>query len=925
MCQPTTNTHTHTTKYATMRLFVIDLETYYDKVYSLSKMTTEAYIRDPRFELIGAGIINASTGASLWINESDFVTWVASQDWSTTAILCHHTHFDGGILSWRYGVKPKLWLDTLSMAKAVVGGWLSSKSLANLATAFEAGAKGTEVVAALGKRYVDFTPEEWQKYGEYCINDAELTLRIFNQLMAGFYRSWQRQITAFPKFELKLIDATIRMFTEPMLELDPYLLREDLLVLEEKRASLLRAASVDRSILMSNPKFAGLLQSFGIDPPTKVSPTTGKLTWAFAKTDKGMQALLEHDDERVQAAAAARLGNKSTIAETRVARFLDVQGRGALPVYLHYCGAEQSHRFSGGDKLNCQNLPKKGALRKALCAPPGHLLVVVDSANIEARVLDTIAGEHEAIDVFRKNDRGEGDDVYCYMASKRYGRRITKADPQERQFGKVLVLACFAADTKVLTHTGTKHIVDVSDSDLLWDGETWVTHCGLVYQGIRETVRFHSVSATPDHGVLTELGWRGWLEVHTNHSLMQSAINLGRSLSLGGHRKSEPMDDHRGGTQKRGVLAELRGWWTAITSPAGVAHGATNAQKSRPRQSCIGSTKQLWTTMSIVAGYLTGLTQRSADVTGSTIGLMLHTADAASRYTPSGELTQQRSWRTYRPYHTGTTLNSIWTGQTITKATSLATYASYLTKKIRSIGEKLHRCNLNSMPPMQKLPVFDLSFAGPHNRFTIITDAGPLIVHNCGYGMGGAKFRETARQWGITITEDEAKSAVNDYRAAHRRVVALWRKAEDIFVHMQLGNSVPVDSEGLIRTCQNGLVLPHGLVIKYPELVKDHNGWTYTSGRERGINIYGGKCVENFTQSLARAIVMEQSLAVTARHPEAKLVLSVHDEAVYVVPEAMAEAVRNSAYELFCVSPTWWPDVPLSSEAKIGFRYSEAK
>ena len=114
-----------------MDLVTLDFETYYDRDYSLSKMTTEAYVRDPRFEVIGVGV-KVNDHATDWYSGADTGRFLHSMDYSDKAILCHNTAFDGAILGWRFGIKPKLWLDTLSMARPkhqmTVGG-----SLKNLA------------------------------------------------------------------------------------------------------------------------------------------------------------------------------------------------------------------------------------------------------------------------------------------------------------------------------------------------------------------------------------------------------------------------------------------------------------------------------------------------------------------------------------------------------------------------------------------------------------------------------------------------------------------------------------------------------------------------------------------------------------------------------------------------------------------------
>ena len=308
-----------------MDIITIDFETYYDRDYSLSKMTTEAYIRDPRFEIIGVGIKVNDTETD-WYSGADAPGFLNAIDYTNAAILCHNTAFDGAILSWHCGIKPKLWLDTLSMARPLhsmtVGG-----SLKALATYYKLGAKGDEVVRALGMRRKDFTPEQMRSYADYCVQDVELTYKLFKKLM--------RQ---FPKEELLVIDQTLRMYTEPQLELDTDVLEHHLTSIHERKAKLLEKLGGEeraKKFLMSNPKFASLLQAMGVQPPMKVSPTTGKQTFAFAKNDTAFTALLEHPKASVRTIVEARLGTKSTIEETRTQRFLEVAERGRIPIMLN--------------------------------------------------------------------------------------------------------------------------------------------------------------------------------------------------------------------------------------------------------------------------------------------------------------------------------------------------------------------------------------------------------------------------------------------------------------------------------------------------------------------------------------------------------------------------------------------------------------
>ncbi len=410
-----------------MDIVTIDFETYYDKEFSLSKMTTESYIRDPRFEVIGVGV-KVNDHQTDFYSGDNVGRFLNSLDYSKRAILCHHTAFDGFILSHHFGIKPRFWLDTLSMARPkhsiTVGG-----SLKALTDYYSIGVKGDEVINALGKRRADFTADELARYASYCCNDVEITYKLFMELRRGF-----------PASELRIIDQTLRMFVEPQLVLNKPLLEKHLENVINKKASLVEALGLDctedeaKKMLMSNQLFANYLESCGVSAPLKTSPATGKATYAFSKTDRGFTDLLEHPDERVQAAAAARLGVKSTLEETRTRSLIGVAERGALPILLNYYGAHTG-RFSGGDKMNLQNLPRSGALRRSLCAPEGKMLIACDSAQIEARVVAWVAQQNDLLDAFR-----EKRDVYSEFATEVYGRKVTKADKIERFVGKTCVL-----------------------------------------------------------------------------------------------------------------------------------------------------------------------------------------------------------------------------------------------------------------------------------------------------------------------------------------------------------------------------------------------------------------------------------------------------------------------------------------------------
>lgn len=406
-----------------MQLITLDFETYYDKDYSLSKLTTEEYIRDDRFEAIGISVkVNAEDAVWFSGTMAETKEWLGQFDWSQSFVLAHNMLFDGAILAWRFGIHPMVLLDTLSMARAVDGVEVGN-SLAKLAERYSLGVKGTEVIAALGKRRRDFAPDELDRYGVYCTNDTQLTYDLFQILQSHF-----------KKQELRLIDLTLRMFTKPTLQLNLPLLEQHLIEVVEHKEALIAEASANREVLLSNPKFAEALLQRGVVPPTKVSPTTGKETYAFAKTDDGFKALADHEDPWVQAMVAARLGTKSTLGETRTQRFIDIAKRGNLPVPLRYYAAHTG-RWGGDDKLNLQNLPRKSTLKSAITAPPGYVLIDADSSQIEARILAWLSGQNDLVKAF-----ADGKDVYKIMASRIYGKLVESITEDERFVGKTTIL-----------------------------------------------------------------------------------------------------------------------------------------------------------------------------------------------------------------------------------------------------------------------------------------------------------------------------------------------------------------------------------------------------------------------------------------------------------------------------------------------------
>lgn len=495
----------------------LDWETYYADDYSLRKMSTTEYIVDERFKTHMVSVQWHHERKARVLNPTEFKAFCRETDWKRTGMLAHHTHFDGLIASHHFKVKPAFYLDTLSMARPLmpitVGG-----SLDALCKAF--GLRGKVGKGSLEdvKGVRDMSIKQFHALAKYAGNDIEQTWLLFKKLLP--YTTLD---------ELRLIDLTVKMYAQPTLLVDGEMAQAVSDDEAAKKAKLLKKTKTDKSQLMSNPQFAALLESHGVEVPVKISKTTGEVTLALAKQDLAFKELLKHPDKKVRQLVEARLANKSTGLETRAIKLAKRAVLGAQPVYLNYCGAHTG-RWSGGDKSNWQNLkridkeakeedPTLVSLREAVYAPKGHVFIIADLSQIEARKTAWIAGQQDVLEAFRANK-----DVYSMQASKVYGREIDKAkDRAERFVGKVCVLLLgfgggwkrFAETLRVGTFGPPVDITDTVARDIVNAWRSSNSHIVGFWRRIEATARSAFLGRqTLKLGVLTFEGSDGKGFIH---------------------------------------------------------------------------------------------------------------------------------------------------------------------------------------------------------------------------------------------------------------------------------------------------------------------------------------------------------------------------------------------------------------------------
>lgn len=945
-----------------MRIFIADFETYWSTTHSLTKMNPIAYVLHPETEIISLAIKElGKPDTFVYFGEDNIRTLCEKTDWSDVMLVGHNmSGFDAMIFAWRFGVKPRMWGCTLSMARPFYGLTVGG-SLKKVSEALALGAKGNlEATNTKGKHLSQFTPDEIAAVREYNKQDVALCEGIFKKLAKKT-----------PLKELRHIDMVTRMLVEPQFNIDVPLLKNTLQAEQERKQLVLldlatmlgtyhagmepeEAADAVSKTLGSAAKFSHLLKDLGVEAPTKISPTTGKPTPALAKTDEGFLALQNHPDPIVAAAAQARLGVKSTLLESRISSFLEVAEAtgGKMPVPQQYYAAHTGRNGGGGASLNLCNLPRvsakpSDALRNSLVAPPGYKVVVADLSGIELRVNMTLWKVPYAMEAF-KADRANAD-LYKSLASEVLCVPIENMPKMVRQAGKAMHLGCIAEGELVLTDHGLIPIEKVLTCMLVWDGVEWVQHEGPIYQGEQEVITYDSLTATPDHIVYLRDG---------SPCRFDKAANEGLEIAHTGHggkatRVGESLDG-RIDPEERAPLpsSSMHGMFTGKDSRtaqpetrhdarvpemqpaeagAKMARSADHGDEAAMHESKRPRVQKLWRSGDSVSvpvslgGWLVGYgTPRVAQALGTGSGgqqRALRTGELAVGDRPDADCEP--------PNHNREGASVLPAEGQISGGSLRGQHCEELIED--PIGGRGSRPMAQREIVQTKRRVWDLLNAGPRHRFTV---AGRL-VSNCGYGLKNRKkYIAVAKSMAqITVTEEEAELHIDGYSRKHPELSGKtnggWARCGYGLQAILKGTEYIVDPWGLVRTDGEGFVLPSGRKIRYPGLRLEHDeergrpSLVYGEGRNRA-RIYGAKADENIVQALSRDIFKDNLLAIY-ESTGVRYAHEVYDEAVYVVPEDKAEAHLAEVLRVMRTPPSWWPELLVWAEGDIADSYGAAK
>jgi hypothetical protein len=777
-------------------------------------------------------------------------------------------------------------------------------------------------------------PEEWAAFIEYARLDVDAMRDVSRRLPRWNSSGSERRVWLLDQHvndrgiavDVGLAEAALRAFQRSARSL-------------AERAGLLTNGAVPS--LTQAARFTAYLKSIGYE-----TPDLTKGTVAAALKGDLPQHVRELLEIRQQASATSPAKYKVLIN--------GVSSDSRLRGLLQYCGASRTGRW-GGRLFQPQNLPRptlkqdminagidamkadcedllfdnvselcSSAVRGALVASPGKKLVVADLSNIEGRVLAWLADEKWKISAFADFDKGIGHDLYKLAYARSFNVPPERVSKDERQIGKVMELACLGPDTCVLTNNGVKAITKVGANDLLWDGEEWVKHEGLIDRGNRATIWLEGLELTPDHEVLVGQTWQQAQTVVScqntrDHALVTGMVNLPWSAWNSGLWAAYAR------LKWRVHAAQNLTAWLSATCGKEEAHAATAA----PRKPQVdGQNNGLDTltsarTTRTAAGYATVYPRVSTVAITPTMGLTTITEDAASTSTSRGEPTEPHISRILSRLTDGIDLNSNLTELMSTGVMSRVISVSLDGELTVTTCDVFETCSSEST---NLRPVYDITNAGPRNRFTVLTNSGALIVHNCGYQGGLGAFNTMAKAYGLSLPDDEVAANVTAWRKAHPAIKSFWYALEGACEGALLDEG-KIHKVGLLSVIFKDtwlrIKLPSGRWLCYPNAAMENGRIVYdgtnqfTKKWER-IETYGGKICENIVQATARDVLASGLLRAEAAGYA--VCLHVHDEIIAEVPDT-DEYSAEGLSKIMSHNPGWSLGLPLAAAGFECYRY----
>ena len=959
---------------------VIDFETYYDKEYSLSKITTEKYIRCDKFECIGVAVKIGNNPTYFYPKETgiEIIRHIVTTTYPNSPVAMQNCPFDGGILAFRYGIHPNFIVDTMTLAKLsafdrVAGG----TSLAKMSAQLEKmgifnQVKGNEVHNMLGVHADDMTPKQWQAYGDYCKLDVDLTHALYTYL-----------IDKVPTSELIMADITLRMWIDPLFDLDVPLLQDYAIKLEDRKQELLSQISSRLGFtndellknLRSSKKFVAILERLGVEVPTKWSEKQEKMIPAVSKTDAEFLALLEHDNELVRTLVETKLGTMSSLSQTRTENFLEIASRGLFPVALRYASAHTG-RYGGMDKINCFSAGHE------LLTPDGWVFVedyqegtpimqwhadgTLSFDNNPAWLVKPYKGIMYAVDApliackvtpdHRFSYVRHGD-LKCGLVTKTIKqvynsckmdaipvRGYVNTPDADISDDEIRYLVALQADGSVLdTKTCTRHIFGFRRVRKINRMELLLTNLGYEYSmfvsGNTTVFRVAPIGRC----AVVDKNFGKWL---LPLSVRQLTIFCDELLLWDGNKNSNNGSMEYNSTNRDNVL------WVDTAMRLCGRHGSVyNYDYNKRRNPTHSSCWRLYERTTTYGTIVTKSHIKQVEYDGLVYCPKVDSDMILVRYGTKIFVTNQCQ---NLPKRTGDT----------TLRKSMRAKDGYVVVATDSTQVEL-RINSYMADQQDAIDVFtsgrdpyvDMAstiFNKPYDDIyheakvvgsqegKRMRNLGKEVCLAGGYGMSANTFRNRMTLAGQMEAADMADDLIQAYRTKNYKIVQFWRECDRVLKIMHAGGSCWFGGPNNDLFFADGssefhgkkipsIRFPNGTYLFYQNLrveAGDNGREQFVYDQFKGRNwlpnrVWGSLCDENICQKLSFDILKWQAIEIAKRG--VSINLNVHDEWVSVVPREQATYAVATHYECMRSTPDYIPKGLLDCEVDIGLSYGITK
>ena len=211
---------------------------------------------------------------------------------------------------------------------------------------------------------------------------------------------------------------------------------------------------------------------------------------------------------------------------------------------------------------------------------------------------------------------------------------------------------------------------------------------------------------------------------------------------------------------------------------------------------------------------------------------------------------------------------------------------------------------------------------------------GKVLVLGAGFGAGWFTIQQVAASFGLVLTEQQARDAVDAWRGANPRVVEYWYGLYDtaLRVAAALTGATLTYRNITFRRVPGALLLelPNGrpLIYRNPRIEPGEyrrdaltywGAWQGTWSKQRS---WPGKLTENVVQATARDVMAAGLIQAHAKG--IPLIATIHDELVAEVPAARGEITRDWMLWAMKRPLGWAPGLPIAADAFVGTRYHKA-